>query len=279
MRKMNGGAEDPDDFFRIYSVEGNVVDDLKNKYSGILFYNHKTGYFHLFTYYLYGTNLVFELVKGLCGLNIKEGFEHKLGLGKGNSTGKLIQYYHKFQKSSVLRINKLYAMHSVPGKNVYIPEDPNDDDDNGDTKWIEPTYHITTIDETKDPIKPTITLDKTKDSQDVQLGQGIKFTFEKIIQDSEAMTEEKYNVKPKQNKIIAAFIPDEVLIHNAWVAAGYVLAKIIERKEEKAAAEALKPENIEKKRLQDEEKKKKDEEKKKKKQEEWDAARSGLGMY
>ena len=72
MREMKGGA-DPDDFFRVYSVEGIVGDPVMNKYSGILFYNHKTGYFQLFTYYLYGTDLVFELVKGLCGLNIKEG--------------------------------------------------------------------------------------------------------------------------------------------------------------------------------------------------------------
>ena len=246
MREMKGGA-DPDDFFRVYSVEGIVGDPVMNKYSGILFYNHKTGYFHLFTYYLYGTDLVFELVKGLCGLNIKEGFEHKLGLGSGNDTGKRLHFYHKFQKSSVLRINKLYAMHSVPGRTLYIPEDPNDDDDDGSTEVIKPTYHITPIDESKVPIEPTIPLDKTKDSQEFVLDGGIKFTFEKIIPDAEAKTNKYYDLDQGFFKQIS----NELLIRNAWWAATNVLVKIIERDQKKAEEEALKPENIEKKRVKD----------------------------
>ena len=273
MRKMNGGA-DPDDFFRIYSVECIVGDPVMDKYSGILFYNHKTRYFHLFTYYLYGTDLVFELVKGLCGLNIKEGFKHNLGLGNSNNIGKRIQYYHKFQKSSVLRNNNLYAMHSVPGKTEYIPEDPNDDDDNGGTKWIKPTFHITNIPQTEKAIPPIITLDKTKDSQDFTLGEGIKFTFEKIIPDSEAMTDKNYDIITLKN-IPDALINNEALIHNAWVAASHVLEKVDELKEKKAAEEALKPENIEKRRLEAEENQKRDEARKQKYSDDYAAARAG----
>ena len=114
LRKMRGG-KDPDDFFSIYHVTAPITSDTgkhrdgvkvtatKFEDVGILFYNHKTGHFKLFSKtYKPSNGTEFHMVKlinKLCGIGENEMMNHTL-----DESG--WRYYYIFDGKKLWAVNK-----------------------------------------------------------------------------------------------------------------------------------------------------------------------------
>lgn len=173
LRKMRGG-KDPEDFFNIYHVTAPITSDTgkhrdgvkvtatKFEDVGILFYNHKTGHFKLFSkIYKPSNGTEFHMVKlinNLCGIGENEMMNHTL-----DESG--WRYYYIFDGKKLWAVNKKQQS----SQDVWKP------------------YKIDIG--TKPPQHSVKTLEKISAEQDVNIGDSIySCTIVKIVTDDDAKT-------------------------------------------------------------------------------------------
>ena len=170
LRKMRGG-KDPNDFFSIYHVtvpitrntdkhkDGVRLTATKFEDVGILFYNHKTGHFKLFSKKhepSNGTGIhIVELINRLCGVGKNDMLDYTLD----ESSWK---YYYIFDGNTLWAVKK------------------NESSQGGKQYKIEIR---------KNPTQQRITKLENKQEQDVNIGDSISScTIVKLVDDDEAKT-------------------------------------------------------------------------------------------